>query len=169
MPTLVLSIGSNINAATNLRRAHKALLAQFGNMQCSTVYESEAVGFAGDNFLNLVAVIVTDMPLSDIAGSLKQIEDDLGRDRQQPKFSGRTIDIDVLTYGDANGQDCGMELPRAEITCNAFVLQPLAELLPEQMHQPTGQTYAQLWQGFDKSKQNLWPVPFDWSDKPDEG
>lgn len=84
MPLLVLSIGSNINAATNLRLAHGALLEQFGNIQCSQVFESEAVGFEGDNFLNLVAVIATEIPLPTIAGKLKQIEDDLGRDRQQP-------------------------------------------------------------------------------------
>jgi len=162
MTSLTLSIGSNCDAARNLRLAYQALLAEFGNIDCSAVYESEPVGFEGDNFLNLVAVIETEQPLTRIAATLKQIEDDLGRDRSQPKFSGRTMDIDVLTFGDASGSDCGMHLPRAEITRNAFVLRPLAELLPEQVHGPTGKCFAELWQEFDKTRQKLWPVPFDW-------
>ncbi len=163
MPTLVISIGSNIDATRNLRKAHAALLAEFHNINCSTVFESEAVGFKGDNFLNLVALIETELTLADIAIRLKHIEDVLGRDRQQPKFSGRTMDIDVLTFSDATGKDCGMELPREEITRNAFVLRPLAELLPAQLHPPSGKHYAALWQEFDQSRQKLWPVAFDWT------
>jgi len=163
MPALTLSIGSNIEATKNLRLAYAALLATFGNIRCSTVYESEPVGFEGDNFLNLVVVIETDLPLPDIAATLKHIEDQLGRDRDQPKFSGRTMDIDVLTFGDAEGGDCGMHLPRDEITRNAFVLLPLAELLPDQIHGPTGKSFSQLWNAFDQSRQKLWPIAFDWA------
>jgi len=163
MPTLTLSIGSNIDATKNLRLANAALLVEFGNICCSTVYESEPVGFEGDNFLNLVAAIETNLPLTDIAVTLKHIEDLLGRDRNQPKFSGRTMDIDVLTFGDAVGGDCGMHLPRDEITRNAFVLRPLAELLPDQIHGPTGKTFGQLWNAFDQSRQKLWPIDFDWA------
>lgn len=163
MPTLALSIGSNINAAVNLRSAYSALLNEFGNIRCSTVYESEAVGFTGDNFLNLVALVKTDLPLEKIVISLKHIEDVLGRDRQQPKFSGRTMDIDVLIFGGTTGRECGMELPREEIGHNAFVLRPLAELLPAHIHKESGKSFAQMWQEFDKSRQKLWPVKFDWS------
>ena len=164
MSTLALSIGSNIDAAKNLRLAHAALVQEFGNIKCSSVFESEAVGFDGDNFLNLVALIETDRPLADIAATLKHIEDVMGRDRQQPKFSGRTMDIDVLIYGDASGDECGMTLPRPEITSNAFVLWPLAELLPEHLHCPTGKRFGQLWQEFDKTRQQkLWPIDFDWA------
>lgn len=162
MPTLALSIGSNIDAANNLRSAHKALLAAFGNIRCSTVFESVAVGFVGDNFLNLVALIETELPLSDITTTLKHIEDVLGRDRNQPKFSGRTMDIDVLIYGDVTGADCGMNLPREEISRNAFVLRPLAEMLPATIHSQTGKSFGQMWQQFDKSRQQLWSIEFDW-------
>lgn len=162
MPTLALSIGSNINAANNLRRAHTALLAAFGNIRCSTVFESVAVGFVGDNFLNLVALIETELPLSDITTRLKHIEDVLGRDRSQPKFSGRTMDIDVLIYGAVTGDECGIRLPREEISRNAFVLRPLAEMLPETLHTQTGKSFGQMWQEFDKSRQELWPIEFDW-------
>jgi len=163
MATLALSIGSNIDAISNLRRVRSALLGEFGNIICSTVYESEAVGFAGDNFLNLVALIETQLPLSEIATKLKHIEDILGRDRTQPKFSGRTMDLDILIYGSANGADCGMELPREEISRNAFVLCPLAEMIPDTFHPQTGKSFLQMWREFDKSRQKLWPIKFDWT------
>lgn len=165
MPDLSLSIGSNINPERNLRLAIARLRAEFGSARCSTVYESEPVGFDGDNFLNLAVVITTELPLDTIITRLKNIEDLLGRDRQQPKYAGRSMDIDVLTYGQENGHDCGIELPRAEITRNAFVLCPLAELLPTEIHAPTGKSYQALWQDYDKSRQKLWPVAFDWQDQ----
>lgn len=162
MTELALSVGSNINAAENIRAALKALRLEFGHTVCSTVFESEAVGFEGDNFLNLVVIIDTEEKLADIACSLKQLEDKLGRDRSQLKFSGRPIDIDILIYGDEAGTKQGIQLPRPEITKNAFVLQPLAELLPDQIHSLSGVSYAQLWNDYDKSSQKLWPIEFTW-------
>lgn len=163
MTTLTLSIGSNIDAASNIRAALDALSAKFENMRCSTTYESQAIGFDGDNFLNLVVLAETQASLEEVVEILKQIEDSLGRDRQQERFSGRTMDIDILLFGEQSGASSGIELPRAEITENAYVLQPLAELLPDVVHPPTGKTYATLWQDYDKSKQRLWPVATDWS------
>lgn len=162
MPVLSLSIGSNIDAATNIRVAIAALREHFGELDCSTVYESEAIGFEGDNFLNLVATVDTSERLADLIDFLKALEDRLGRDRNQPKFSGRTMDIDILTYGDNTGADCGITLPRAEITRNAFVLRPLAELLPDAVHSQSGLSFAELWQRFDQASQRLWPIEFDW-------
>ena len=162
MPALSLSIGSNVDAANNIRQAVKALRNEFNNILCSTVYESEAVGFDGDNFLNLVAVIDTDKQLSAILKFVKQLEDRLGRDRAQPKFSDRRMDIDILTYGEETGAECGIVLPRSEITKNAFVLLPLSEMLPEQINAETGVSNAQMWQDYDKSQQKLWPIDFDW-------
>lgn len=162
MTVLALSIGSNINAAKNIRAAVEELRLEFKNIVCSTVFESEAVGFEGDNFLNLAATIDTEKKLADIALSLKQLEDKLGRDRSLEKFSGRPIDIDILIYGDEAGSEQGIKLPRPEITQNAFVLQPLAELLPEKIHSLSGVSYAKLWDDYDKSSQKLWPIDFKW-------
>jgi 2-amino-4-hydroxy-6-hydroxymethyldihydropteridine diphosphokinase len=159
--TLALSIGSNIDAESNILAAVNALRVEFENIRCSTIYESKAVGFDGDNFLNFVVLADTDKVLADVAAFLKHLEDRLGRDRQQVKFSGRTMDIDILLFGDESGVSCGIELPRPEITENAYVLQPLAELLPEAVHPITGVSYRQLWQGYDKAKQKLWPVALD--------
>ena len=73
------------------------------------------------------------------------------------------MDIDILTYGDESGVECGLSLPRAEITRNAFVLLPLSEMLPDTVHKQSGETYAELWQGFDQSSQKLWAIDFQWS------
>lgn len=164
MTTLTLSIGSNIDAASNIRAALNELTAQFDKLRCSTTYESQAVGFDGDNFLNLVVLAETGSSLEEVAEFLKQLEDRLGRDRNQQRFSGRTMDIDILLFGEESGTVSGIELPRPEITENAYVLQPLAELLPDAIHPPTGKTYDTLWQEYDKSKQRLWPVSTDWAD-----
>lgn len=162
MTTLALSIGSNIDAESNIRAALIALNQEFDGLRLSATYESEAVGFDGDNFLNLVVLVETEKGLDEVAAFLKQVEDQLGRDRRQAKFSGRTMDIDILLYGEASGIRCGIELPRPEVTENAFVLQPLAELLPDVVHPATGMTYQELWQGYDKSRQLLWAIDTDW-------
>lgn len=153
-----LSVGSNIDKENNIRTGVAALREQFGDVTCSTVYESEAIGFEGDNFYNLVVEIETELGVGRLAAILHAIENQHGRQRGEQKFSSRTLDIDILTYGDLAGIVDGVKLPRDEITKNAFVLLPLSELAPETYHPLMHQTYAQLWREFDKGKQKLWPV-----------
>jgi 2-amino-4-hydroxy-6-hydroxymethyldihydropteridine diphosphokinase len=160
--TLALSIGSNIDAESNIRAALDALNLEFENIRSSTTYESQAIGFDGDNFLNLVVLADTNKGLDDVTTFLKRLEDRLGRDRLQTRFSGRTMDVDILLYGNESGMFCGIELPRPEVTENAYVLQPLAQLLPDVVHPATGMSYLKLWQDYDKSKQRLWATEIDW-------
>ena len=164
MALLALSLGSNIDAPNNIRKAVRALRHEFDALKCSSVYESEAIGFVGANFLNLVAIIETTADLSSISSFLKLLEDRFGRNREQPRFSARTLDVDILFYGDEKTKSDEIELPKEEITQYAFVLQPLAELLPDRIHGFTGLTYADLWDEFDQSNQQLWKVDFDWRD-----
>ena len=158
MSLLILSLGSNVNAIANIGYAIESLRQEFGDLALSTVYESEAVGFSGDNFLNLAASVDCDVPLKEIVAYLKELENSLGRDRSQPKFSDRTIDIDILIYGRETGEDCGLSLPRAEILENAFVLKPLSELHPD-MHLPdSDRTYLKVWKQFVQDSQRIWPT-----------
>lgn len=161
MAQVYVSIGSNQDRTRYIRAALDALTARFGELQLSSVYESEAVGFDGDNFYNLVAGFNTDLPVGELSCLLKSIEDDNGRCRKGPKFSGRTLDIDILTYNDLIGDHDSVQLPRDEILKNAFVLLPLAEIAPEVLHPEVGQTYQALWQGYT-GDQKLWPVNFEW-------
>ncbi|KAA8978031.1 2-amino-4-hydroxy-6-hydroxymethyldihydropteridine diphosphokinase [Halospina sp. K52047b] len=161
MNRVYISIGSNQNTVVNVRAALDALSARFGELAISSVYESEAVGFEGENFLNLVVALNTDEPVGPLAEWLKQVEDDNGRERNRPRFSSRTLDLDVLTYGALVGTIDGVELPRSEILSNAFVLQPLAEIAPDERHPVSGERYADLWQSYERD-QRLWPIEFHW-------
>ncbi|WP_105199456.1 MULTISPECIES: 2-amino-4-hydroxy-6-hydroxymethyldihydropteridine diphosphokinase [unclassified Pseudoalteromonas] len=157
MARIYISLGSNINKRENLLNGLSALRQHFGVLQHSNVYESEAVGFNGSNFYNSVAGADTDMSLAQVCSLLKQIERDNGRTPDDKKFSPRTLDLDLLFYDDVIC-DSPAQLPRDEITKNAFVLWPLFELAPELVHPVTQTTIATLWQDYDKSKQNLWKV-----------
>jgi len=162
MARIYISIGSNIEAEQHLRRAIAELQAHYGQLQLSSVFESEAVGFHGDNFLNMVVGLDTDEDVHRVVETLRQIEDRHGRVRSGPRFSARTLDLDLLLYDDLVLKENGLELPRGEITRNAFVLWPLAELAPELVHPLARQTMASLWQGFDKDSQKLWPIRLEW-------
>lgn len=157
-----LSLGSNINRHQHIHAGLDALFEHFGKLQISPVYESKSVGFDGSNFFNLVVGIETDLSIPALSDVLKKIEDANGRLRNGPKFSSRTLDIDILTYGDFVGVDHDITLPRAEITQNAFVLLPLTDLAAHQLHPQLGKTYAELWRAYDKTSQALWPVEFIW-------
>ena len=162
MRTVALSIGSNITPEPQLREALDALEARYGHLRTSSVFESESVGFDGANFLNMVALIETDEALPTLAQFLKDYEDQHGRQRTRPKFSGRTVDIDILTFGEAWGVTESISLPRAEIVDNAYVLWPLSQVCFEDVHPMTGQTYGALWANYDKQRQKLWTIDFRW-------
>ena len=116
----------------------------------SSIYESEAVGFIGDSFHNLIVGFDSDLDVKSVAKHLRQIELDSGRTRDCQKFSARTLDLDLILYGDLIVNDGRLQIPRDEIERYAFVLEPLAEIAPNEKHPITGKTYAQLWQAFDK-------------------
>ena len=158
MAEVYVSIGSNIDKQKNIAGCLQSLAQQFGGLVLSPIYESEAVGFEGDNFYNLVAKFETDLTVGELNEALKKIEDEFGRERSGPKFSGRTLDIDILTYDDLVGEFDGVQLPRDEITKNAFVLLPLNDIAPNEVHPELQVTYGRLWFFFDKDSQNLWQV-----------
>ncbi len=160
MPLLILSLGSNLEPRINIPLAVESLRRKFGKLSLSRVYESEAIGFKGDNFLNLVASVECNVPLGEIQSYLKLLEDLMGRDRDMPRFSDRVIDIDILLYGDSKGEECGLSLPRSEILSSAFVLCPLAELHPKLKYFPLNLSFKELWDNFDKTEQKLWAIDF---------
>jgi len=162
MASVYVSVGSNIDPATHIRSAVRELRAHYSSLTLSSVYESEAVGFDGDNFYNLVVAFETDDHVQRVAEVLRAIEESHGRDRNAPKFSSRTIDLDLLLYDDLILNQGGLNIPRDEITKNAFVLWPLAEIAADLVHPQTGRSYAEMWNDYDKQRQSLWAVPFDW-------
>ncbi len=161
MGKVLLSIGSNIDQQRYITAGLDALSEQFGALLISSIYESVAIGFDGDNFYNLVVGIETELSVGQLSSYLKALEDKNGRRRDCPRFSARTLDIDILTYDSTVGTIEGVLLPRQEILENAFVLLPLAELVPNEVHPVAKLNYKTLWQRYDR-QQTLWPVSFVW-------
>lgn len=158
--TIYISLGSNINRDANTRAGVEALKLAFGELVLSSVYESESVGFDGDAFYNMVIACQVSTPVHETNQILRDIEDANGRDRSGPKFSSRTLDLDLLLYDDLVLDEQDLTLPRGEILKNAFVLWPLAEIAPELIHPETLTSYAELWAAFDKNKESLKPIEF---------
>ena len=156
MAMIYISLGSNIHAKKNILSGLEALSEEFLELKLSQVYESESVGFSGDNFINLVAQAQTDLSVEEVTHVLKQIEKEQGRIKNIEKFSDRTLDLDLLLYDDLICSS-PVELPRDEIHKNAFVLKPLVDLIPEQKHPLLLKTYSQLWKSFT-ADQKLWVV-----------
>ncbi len=162
MPSVYLSIGSNIQREKHIRAGVKALQQIFGAVSLSSVYESDAVGFEGSPFLNLIAVFETLKTPTEVDAILDGIEKDNGRTAEQKKFNPRTLDLDLVLYGDYISEDPNLEIPRGEITRYAFVLEPLAEVAGELKHPLIKRNYQELWQEFDRSAVVQKRIPFNW-------
>jgi 2-amino-4-hydroxy-6-hydroxymethyldihydropteridine diphosphokinase len=160
VPWVWVSLGSNLDRDASLRGAVRRLRAVAGDPVLSSVYESAAVGAAGPPFYNLVAGFETDLGVAAINDWLRAIETAFGRERGADKNAPRTLDLDLLTYGERVGVIDGYALPRADILQYAFVLAPLAEVAPHERHPFDGRTYAELWAVFPQAEQPLERVAF---------
>ncbi len=156
-----ISVGSNVNRRKNIALALEKLANEFGVLEQSSVYESDAVGFDSAAFYNLVIGFCSAEPPRGIQEKLHAIEDSCGRVRSR-ELSARTMDLDLLLYADLVVDEAGLILPRSDITRYAFVLCPLAEIAGEEKHPVSGKSYAELWAAFDDPAQILtrvdWPA-----------
>jgi len=120
-----LSLGSNINAEANIILAIEKLQKILDNSEYSSVHQTKAEGFEGDDFLNLVMSGDSELSFDDLNKKLKDIEDEAGRNRDAPKFSARTLDIDIVLQVD----DEEIIFESDEVAKYSFVSEPLRELL----------------------------------------
>ena len=157
-----ISIGSNIEPAQYIPNSINALKSYYGQLDISPIYESIAEGFKGDNFYNLVVSFVTDHSAKQVYQQLRKIENDNQRQRNTQKFSARTLDLDLLLYGQQRLNTAHFILPRDEILKYAFVLKPLADIAPQSQHPESQQSYADLWVAFQQNPQyqpqNMWEI-----------
>jgi len=147
--------GSNIEPRENLRAAMAALEKCFGELSMSSVYRTASVGFDGEDFLNLVVSFESDLPVGEVVAGLDEVEAQAGRRRAGSRFSSRTLDLDLLMYGDRVVDREGLTLPREDILEYAFVLGPMAELDPALHHPTAGATMLELWNRFDRQDQPI--------------
>ncbi|MCP1728465.1 2-amino-4-hydroxy-6-hydroxymethyldihydropteridine diphosphokinase [Natronospira proteinivora] len=146
MAEVLVGVGSNIEPQRHVASALGALADQFGPVQASPAYQSRAVGFDGDDFINLVVRFDSSLSPLALSQALHQIEQDCGRQRGSERFAPRVIDLDILMVGDyVSDPGEQPELPRGEILHYAFVLRPLAELAPDRVHPVANCRCDALW------------------------
>ena len=134
MPSIWVSIGSNIEREHHIREALERLRPELGEAVLSPIYESPSEGFDGPDFYNLVVGYDTGQSPEYLIRLFNRVESELGRTRTEKKFSSRTIDIDLLTYDDQIISVLDKQLPRDDILKYSFVLRPLADVAPDERH-----------------------------------
>lgn len=150
MAEVFVAAGSNIEPQDKLRLALALLRERFGALHVSRAYRNRAVGFNGDDFVNLAVGFSTDAAIEEVVKTLQQIEEHCGRPRTAPKFAPRAMDLDLLMYDDLVRHD-GIVLPRPDLTRRAYMLGPMADIAPGRKHPVLGTTFAELWRSFDRA------------------
>lgn len=154
MTMVFVGVGSNVESEQHVRAAVRLLRQRFGALQVSPVYRNPAVGFKGDDFLNLAVAFETGADVTQVHAALDAIEVQCGRTRGGPRFAPRMLDLDLLLYG-ALVAGPPLRLPRPEILKYAYVLKPLADLAPGHRHPGTGRSFAEHWREFAGKDQPL--------------
>lgn len=158
MARIYANIGSNQNRETHIRNAVRALRREFGELTVSPVYESPAFGFDGDPFFNLVIGFTSDKTIDAIQVIFNTVENANGRDRSQPRFSSRSLDIDLLLYDDLVLRIGKLVIPRPDIYTQAFVLKPLADIAGDCVDPVKKKTYRELWSQFNANDSQIAPA-----------
>ncbi|GAB5416233.1 MAG: 2-amino-4-hydroxy-6-hydroxymethyldihydropteridine diphosphokinase [Crocinitomicaceae bacterium] len=149
MGTIVyLSLGSNLgDRAGIIREALQKIDARCGTLEkVSKYYETEPWGFETDQqFLNICASITTSLSPSELLKTLQSIEKELGRKRvNQLSYTSRTIDIDIISFGQSIVENIILKVPHPEFIHRNFVLIPLLEIAPNFIHPKTAKTIQQI-------------------------
>lgn len=155
MSLIYLGLGSNIEPEQNLVLAVRELRDKYGELEISAVYRSAAVGFDGDDFLNLVVALRSEDEPREICEEIERLHNLVGRERGSEKWAARPLDIDLLLYNDRVIDERPVRVPRSDVLEYSFVLRPLAELAPDLVHPVTGRTMLEHWREFDATSQPL--------------
>ncbi len=151
MTRVFVAAGSNVEPVYNLQLAARELQRSFGAVDFSAAYRNAAVGFSGEDFINYVAGFDTDRDVHAVVAELQRIEGLCGRTREAPKWAPRSMDLDILLFGDRISDEPGLVLPRPDLLRRPYMLGPLAEIAGELMHPTAGRSIATLWAQFDRA------------------
>lgn len=157
MADAYVAAGSNVRPRESLSQALGILGRGFTGLRASRAYSNAAVGFEGDDFVNLVVTFPVDLAPAELVERLKAVERECGREPGAQKWGPRTLDLDLLLCGDIVGRFAGRMLPHPDLVTRAWVLGPLAELAPALVHPVLGETIATMWQHFDQRAHPLKP------------
>ena len=164
MTQVLVAAGSNIEPVANLHRALDVLARHYPALRCSRAYRNAAVGFDGAEFVNLVVGFDTGDDVQSVLAHLHEAEAACGRERNAPKWAPRSMDLDILLFGDRVCDEPGLVLPRPDLVRRAYMLGPDAELAPETVHPTLGRTLAQLWRDFARDAHPMRVVDIGWPD-----
>jgi 2-amino-4-hydroxy-6-hydroxymethyldihydropteridine diphosphokinase len=157
---IFIAAGSNVQPLPNLRIALRELKKHYPDMRLSTAYQNSAVGFVGDDFINLVVAFATNHSLQQVIANMHAAEALCGRLRTAPKYEPRSMDLDLLLYGSTICDEQGVKLPRPDLLKRAFMLQPMAELAPSLRHPTEGKSMQQLWNESRLRDHVMTPIEF---------
>ena len=155
MASVYLGLGSNIDPEKNLGLGVSELRRRFGDLSISGIYRSAAIGFDGEDFLNLVVGLRTGDSPAEIHEQIDAIHEIAGRQRSDRRYSPRTLDVDLLLYDKLIIAEPPLRLPRPDVLKYSFVLKPLSEIAPDYVHPETGRTLSEHWQEFDVASHPL--------------
>jgi len=156
-----ISGGSNVEPERHLLLAARELKRSFPGARFSRCYRNRAVGFEGPDFINFAAELQVASDAAAMRAELQRIEALCGREPGAPRWAPRSMDLDVLLFGDAVFSEPGLVVPRPDLLRRAFMLGPLAELAPARVHPVEGRRLDALWQSFDREAHPLTPVALD--------
>ena len=156
-----VAAGSNVEPEKNLARACAEIARTWPDAHFSRAYRNVAVGFDGPDFINLVVGFSAAQPLESVITRLRGIETLSGRPRYAPKWASRTMDLDVLLFGDRVEKTTEYTLPRPDLLKRPYMLGPLAEIAAEVTHPTEQRSIGKLWAAFDRDGHVMTPVEID--------
>ena len=158
-----MAAGSNVAPIINLRIALDVLQLHFAPLRISRAYRNAAVGFAGDDFVNLVIGFDTALPPEAVVARLHETEAACGRERLAPKWAPRAMDLDILLYGDLICDAPGLKLPRPDLLRRPYMLGPAAEIAPDLRHPTQHESLGALWRKMQDAQSHVMtPVDLGW-------
>ena len=158
MTAVYVAAGSNVEPEKNLARACAEIARRWRDARFSRAYRNAAVGFEGPDFINLVVGFTTDESLVAVLARLHDMEHACGRPRNAPKWASRTMDLDILLFGDLIEKTAEYTVPRPDLLKRPFMLGPMAEISPNVRHPVVNKTMAELWGAFDGGAHEMKPV-----------
>ena len=150
-----VAAGSNVAPTANLRRALDVLDRRFAPLTVSRAYANAAVGFDGEDFINLVVGFRTGLTVHQVIERLHEAEAACGRERLAPKWAPRSMDLDILLFGDTVCTEPGLTLPRPDLLKRPYMLGPAAEIAPAVLHPVERRTLGELWREMQTTQSHV--------------